>query len=46
MCEELTKEEALEEELRNEYYGDCLDKQMGNPIEQLDDLLESTFTRY
>jgi hypothetical protein len=45
MCEELTQDEILENELKIEYYGDCLDKQMGNPIEQLEDLLESTFKR-
>ena len=45
MCEELTQDEILEAELKNEYYGDCFDKMMGSPIEQLDDLLESTFKK-
>ena len=36
MCEELTKEEALDEELRNEHYEDCMRTHFGNPIEELD----------
>lgn len=38
MCEELTQDEILENELKNEYYQDCLDKEMGYPIEALDEL--------
>lgn len=40
MCGELTQDEILEAELKNEHYGNCFDEQFDNPIERLEEIID------